>query len=298
MLPRLRYFFAQAVNGLWRSLGVTALAVVTIAMALGLLATFAIVLDNLARVADDLGREVGLSAYLAAGVAEPELRARAEEVAAWPEVAEAKATTSTAAMVWLREALGEDAVVLDGLSASVLPPSIEVRLVPRVWSGAAVARVARRLESVAGIEDVRYGQEDVERVHAMLGVARVAALAVGLALCLAAILIVSNTIRLAVYARRDEIEILSLIGATNAFVRAPFVIEGALQGMFGGLLAAGALVLTRHALTEGLRRGLAYAYAPIELMFAPVEVAGALLAVGLMLGLLGSALAVGKFIRV
>ncbi len=203
-MPRLRYFFAQAVNGLWRSLGVTALAVVTIAVALGLLATFAIVLDNLARVADDLGREVGLSAYLAAGVPEPELRARADEVAAWPEVAEARATTSTAAMVWLREALGEDAVVLDGLSASVLPPSIEVRLVPRIWSGAAVARIARRLESVAGIEDVRYGQEDVERVHALLGVARVAALAVGLALCLAAILIVSNTIRLAVYARRTR----------------------------------------------------------------------------------------------
>jgi cell division transport system permease protein len=298
VLPRLRFFLQQAMFGLWRSLGVTILSVVTIGIALGLLATFVVVLSNLKRVAGELGREVEISGYLERSTTASTAIARAKEVARWEHVASAEYTTSTTAMASFRTSLGRDAVILDGLPADVLPPSIEVRLEQRRWTTAEVRALADRLGRVRGIDDVRYGQDDVERVNALIGFLRIAALVVGAALCMSVVLLVSNTIRLTVYARRDEIEIMSLIGATDFFVRAPFLIEGAVQGLLGGLAALGGLVLMRQALVRGIELGLSYAYGPIELEFVPIELVGTLLLLGMLLGLVGSLLAVGKFVKV
>lgn len=298
MLPRLRFFFEQAVLGLWRSLGVTALAVITIGIALGLLATFAVAVGNLGRVADKLGAEVEISAYLARGVPEGQARLQVQEISQWDEVAAARFLTSTQAMSAFRDSLGQDALILEGLPADVLPPSIEVRLEPKEWTVGEVRAFASQLASLQSVDDVRFGQEEIERVHALVRFARLVAGVIAVVLCLAVVLLVSNTIRLTVYARRDEIEIMSLIGATDAFVRAPFVIEGAIQGLLGGLVAAGALVVLENALRESIHRGLSYAYGPIELEFVPLAFFFGLLALGVVLGLIGSLLAVGKFVRV
>lgn len=298
MLPRLRFFLEQAILGLWRSFGLTTLAVVTIGIALGLLATFAVVVGNLSRVAEQLGREVEISAYLDRTVTASQAAAHAAEIARWDSVAEARTLTSSQAMGAFQASLGEDAVILEGLPADVLPPSIEVRLEPKEWRTGEVKTIADRLAALAGVEDVRYGQEEIERVYALVRFARLAAGVIAIVLCMAVVLLVSNTIRLTVYARRDEIEIMSLIGATDAFVRAPFVIEGAIQGLLGGLLASVAPLALQNVLREGLRRGLSYAYGPIDLQFVPLAFLGVLLTLGVVLGLIGSLLAVGKFVRV
>ena len=298
MLPRLRFFLEQALLGLWRSFGVTVLAVVTIGIALGLLATFAVVVSNLARVADRIGADVEISAYLVRTASTADAEASRAQIAGWPEVSAARYVTSTQAMDAFRASLHEDAVILEGLPADVMPPSIEVRLASREWTAAEVAGVAGRLDAVALVEDVRYGQQEIERVHALLGFARVVALVVAVVLCLAVILLVSNTIRLTVYARRDEIEIQGLIGATDAFIRAPFVIEGAIQGWLGGTVAGVGLLVLEGVLEEGLRRGLSYAYGPIQIELVPASFLGALLVLGVLLGLIGSLLAVGKFVKV
>jgi cell division transport system permease protein len=298
MLPRLRFFVEQALLGLWRSLGVTALAVITIGIALGLLATFAVTVGNLARVAERLGAEVEISAYLSRETKEEAARAQAKEVSAWAGVATASFMSSSEAMAAFQKTLGEDAVILEGLPPDVLPPSIEVRLDAREWKVEEVRSFASKLAAIDGVEDVRFGQEEIERVHALVAFAKLAAGVIAIVLCLAVVLLVSNTIRLTVYARRDEIEIMTLIGATDAFVRAPFVIEGAIEGLLGGLVASSALVVLEGVLREGIRRGLSYAYGPIDLEFVPLAFLGALLALGVVLGLIGSLLAVGKFVRV
>lgn len=298
LLPRLRFFVTQAVYGLLRSAGVSSISVVTIGVALAILAVFFVALQNLARVADQLGREVEVSAYLARGLSDVDIAARRAEIAAWPGVAAVEVLTSSAAMGQFRESLGRDAIILDGLPADVLPPSLEVRLDERSWRVEEVRALGARLLSQPGIEDVRYGQEDIERLNSLLSFSRAAALAVGLILCLAVILLVSNTIRLAVYARRDEIEIMSLIGATDAFVRTPFVIEGAIQGFLGGVLACLVLVSMREALVRGLAVGLSYAYGPLEIDLVPTSFFLYALALGTGLGLLGSLFAAGRFVRV
>lgn len=298
MLTRLRFFVAQAVTGLWRTLGVTSLAVLTIAIALALLGTFAVVLTNLGRVAEQLGQEVEISAYLSPATSSTVAAQHAGRIGGWPGVTGARYVTSAEAMRWLEASLGDDRDVLGGLPADILPPSIEVQLEPKAWTTSQVSVIAERLAQIEGVDDVRYGQEDIQRVNALLGFSRVAASVIGLALCLAAMLIVSNTIRLTVYARREEIEVMSLIGATNAFVRTPFVLEGALQGMLGGGLAGAVLVAMEQALTSGLELGLSYAYGPVQLDFQPLVLTLGLIAVGALLGLVGGGLAVGRFVRV
>lgn len=298
LLPRLRFFVTQALHGLWRSAGVTSLSVVTIGVALAILAVFFVALDNLARVAEQLGREVEVSAYLQRDLSPEVIEARRAEVATWQEIQGVLVLSSSAAMAQFRDVLGRDAVILEGLPVDVLPPSLELRLADRGWRVEEVRSLGERLLELGGVEDVRYGQEDIERLNALLSFARASALVVSLVLCLAVILLVSNTIRLAVYARRDEIEIMSLIGATDAFVRTPFVIEGGIQGFLGGLLTCLVLVSLREALVQGLSVGLSYAYGPLELEFVPTEFFLYALILGTGLGLVGSLFAAGKFVRV
>jgi cell division transport system permease protein len=297
VLPKLRFFFRMALSALVRSLGVTILAVGTIGVALAVLATFAVVVDNLKRVADELGRDVSVSAYLAPELGAEEVAPYVKELETWPEVDRARFVSSETAMLEFKRALGDDAVLLDGLPDDVLPSSIELRLAARAWTAQEVQLVADRLVESPLVDDVRFGQDEIERVNALLGFARIAALILGVSLCLGTVLIVSNTIRLTVYARRDEIEIMSLVGATGAFVRAPFVLEGAIQGLIGGSIAGVGLIGLEEALRVGIERGLSYAYGPISLSFVPVEFLGYLVAAGFGLGLLGSVLAVGKFLK-
>lgn len=297
-MPTIRFFLRQAVYALLRSPAVTLLAVVTIALALAVLATFGVVLDNLTRAADQLGREVEISVYLDKATTSAQLRARRVELLGWSEVEAARELSSAAAMTEFKAGLGPDAVLLEGLPADLLPPSLELRLQRgRVWRATEVQALAARLRAMPGIDDVRYGQDQIERLTALLNASRIAAVVLGLALCGATVLIVSNTIRLTVFARRDEVEIMSLVGATDAFVRAPFILEGAIQGLLGSLIALVALL----SLGGGLRLALAEALAQlsaVELRFSPLRDAFGLIFAGLLLGVAGSMFAVRRVQRV
>ena len=280
-----------------RSLGVTVMAVATIGVSLAVLATFALVIQNLRRISGELGDQVGLSAYLDPNRFE-EGRKLAKAAAGWPGVERTWVLTSTEALSDFRRQLGRDAVLLEGLPTNVIPPSVEVRLFPRHWRVEEVAALAELLQAMDAVVDVRYGQEDIERVSALLGVARSSALILGIALCFATILVIYNTIRLTLYARRDEIEIMSLVGATASFLRIPFLIEGTVQGVMGGLVATVVIFALEDVLITRLEQGLAYARgAGIELQFVSPGFGLLLILSGALLGLAGSLLAMGRFLR-
>ena len=280
-----------------RSPGLTILSVGTIGTALAVLAVFAAMIQGISTVAEELGQDVELSAYMARD-AELDMLQHADEVERWVEVARVKVLTSSLAMATFREVLGPDAVILDGLPVDVLPPSLEVQLTRRQWAAEEVERIAQRLSTLENVEDVRFGQEDIQRLTTMLEVARLAALILGIALVLATVLIVSNTIRLTVYARRDEIAIMSLVGATPWFIRAPFILEGALTGVIGGGLATSILLGLEEVLRAGLQEALRFTYAEIAFDLVPWSWAAYLLLAGIILGVLGSGFAVGRFLKV
>jgi cell division transport system permease protein len=236
--------------------------------------------------------EVRISVYLAPGA---DLEAARAEAAHLAEGRAVEAVPSALALARLAESLGEEAVILEGLGAGVVPDSVEVATPGISLEGARA--LAARLRGVPGAVEVDYGTAWLEALEALVRRAKVAAIALFGVLALATAVLVSNTLRLAVFARRDEIEIMKLVGATDGFVAAPFLIEGSLQGLAGGALAALGLVGLHGAIVPRLQAAFPVAAGLTLADTLPPALLAALALGGGAVGLLGSALSVARTLR-
>jgi cell division transport system permease protein len=286
------YFLRRALDAMARGPRVTLVATGTIFVAAFLTGLFAGALHGAQRLLAAWAGEVQISVYLDPS-ADLE-KARAAAAAAAPGRA-VEVVTESEALRRFREALGPQAGLLDGLEPGVLPPSVEVRA-PGI--GAAEARaLAKRFESIPGAREVDYGSAWLERLERLLARLRWAGAALFAALAVGAAVLVANTLRLGVFARKDEIEIMKLVGATDAFVETPFLIEGLVQGVLGGALAAAALVAAAGLALPRIGAALGLAMAiPRSDLFPPVLLV-ALVAGGGALGTIASALAVRRELR-
>jgi len=292
MIFRPLHFTRRALEAMARGPYVAFVGAATIFVAVLATGLFAATLGGAERLLASWAGEVRISVYLAPGADLERARAAATRVAEGRSV---EAVPSEVALSRLAESLGDGARVLDGVGPGALPDAVEIAAPGISLEGARA--LAARLREVPGAEDVDYGTAWLEPLERFVRRARTAAAFLFAALALATAVLVSNTLRLAVFARREEIEIMKLVGATAAFVAAPFLIEGVIQGAVG----AGAAVLALLGLHAILlpRLGAAFALAG-RLTLAdtvPPALAAALLAGGAAVGLLGSALSVARALR-
>jgi cell division transport system permease protein len=289
----LRAVFLRALGGLRAAPFVHAVAALTVALAL-VLAGLAAGAGLAARaLLDAWGVGSEFTVYLADGLPDAEgagLRARVEELAGAP----ARLVPPAAALARLKTALGADAALLDDLPANPLPASIEVR--PAAADPGAREALAVALRRLPGVADVDRGQLLDARLAAVGDALRTGGAALLAVILLGAAALAGSAVRLGVWARREEIAILRLVGATPAFVRAPFLVEGLLAGLAGGVVAAAALLALAHRAAP-IARGL-----PLPDDLAPLALAspGHLVLVvvaGAALGLLASAVSVGRHLR-
>lgn len=287
----------RGLAGARRSPLIQAVAVGTIALSLVLVGGVQLVALNVARLESAWGGQAQMAVYLEEGTP----RERAEEIAAalgkLPGVETVRTIESRAAYERLRRSLGGRADLLDGVEESFLPTTLEVRLKPGVADVIRAHPAFERLAHAQGVEEVELLGEWVERLRAAQRLLRDLGLGIGLLVACACLYIVASTIRLGVFARREEIEILRLVGATNAFVKGPFLVEGALQGATGAVLATGILYgLYRLALprVEAVLSDLLLA-GPVR-FFGLSQLAMAI-GFGMLVGVIGSALALGRHVR-
>jgi cell division transport system permease protein len=184
---------------------------------------------------------------------------------------------------------------LDLLEENPLPSS--ARVVLQQHTPELVRAFAARAAEVGGVASVDYGDKAAETFLNVLRGLRWLSLVVGAVLCAAAGLMVSNVIRLTVFARRAEISIMQLVGASPLFVRAPYVLEGCLTGLLGGALAAGLLFGLGEAVTRHLQQNLNFDLSAYLVAGMEPRLALAMLGLGMALGFLGSLSAVGKYLR-
>ncbi|ABS24924.1 ABC transporter permease [Anaeromyxobacter sp. Fw109-5] len=236
--------------------------------------------------------EVRLSVYLAPG-ADLE-RARAAAVALAPG-RRVEAVPSEVALSRLAESLGAEAHLLDGVGPGALPDAVEIEA-PGI-SLLDARELAARLRAVPGADDVDYGTAWLEGLERFVTRARAAGFVLFGALALATAILVSNTLRLAVFARREEIEIMKLVGATDAFVAAPFLLEGLLQGLLGAGAAVLALVGVYGLVVPRLAAAVSAAGGLTLADTLPPALLLALLGGGAGIGLLASALSVARALR-
>jgi cell division transport system permease protein len=292
LLRALGYFFEEALTSLWRSRLMNALSVGTIAVSLFVLGAFLTVASNLNEVVTRWTRKVQVTFYL-----EDRLEARIRDslVARLqddPAVERIELVTREQALERFRALFRDLRALPEDLGENPFPASLEATLRSEHQSAQEVRRVVAEFENAPGVEEVHYDLLWIERLATTVRLVRGAGGLLGGILVLAGVFTISNVIKLTVYARQDELDIMRLVGATRAYVRGPFVVEGMLQGGVGGALSVGLLWLTfrvfaKDALAASDVLGRA-------VVFLPTELGIAIVLGGMAVGVVGSLVSLGR----
>ena len=263
----------------------SALSITTIAFSLFAVGLFGLVVLNIRQALDRVEERVEIRAFVAEKTPVEVLALAAVDVGKYPEIQRVDLVTQEDALERARKELGE---FKDVFEAEFLPASLDVRLKPGFRYPSTVRHVADRLRALDFVDDIRFGEEWITQLYRLRNIAGVAGVALGLAFAAVAVIIIGATIRMAVLARSREISIMRLVGATDGYVRRPFLIEGFFKGILGGLLA---LFLTWIAMR------LVDGYLNFQTVFFDRRLALLGIVCGAKIGLLGSAVSVGRHLR-
>ncbi|MBW1988148.1 MAG: ABC transporter permease [Deltaproteobacteria bacterium] len=279
--------FYRAVADVRENLGLHVLAASTIGLIFLLSGTFALALENLSALMERWHDNARIMVYLEDGAADEaggDIGSALEKI---PGVTAVDFISAKRALEELSGQLGAQAGVLEGLEENPLPDAYELTV--DLSLGAEVVRTAARMAGeIPGVADVEYGQAWLSRFEVFVRLFRVFALSLGILLLVAGVFITASTIRLVLYNRAEEISIMRLVGATEGFIRAPFYIQGAFQGLAGGLLALALLAILYAAAASGMSGSMVLGgFSP---RFLPAWAAAAGLVLACATGLAGAAL--------
>ena len=287
----MRLLSREALLSFRRAPLLSVLSVTTIAFSLFTVGLFGLVAVNLRQALRGIEERVEIVAYILRGTPAETVALATQDISAFPEVKEVGFVSEEEALRRARSELIEFRDAYRDLQVNPLPASIEVRLKDGYRDAATVERVAQRLKGFGFIDDVRYGREWVQKLDHLRNLTGLVGLVIGLAFAAVAVVIIGVTIRLTIMQRAREISIMRLVGATNWFIRGPFLLEGALKGLLGGLLSLvlcyGGYVLFRDKSGGTLA----------DLIFFRPEHMMVLVVFGVLLGLGGSLVSVGRHLR-
>jgi cell division transport system permease protein len=280
----MRLAFREALAAFRRAPLLSALGIVTIAFSLFAFGLFALVALNIRTALVAVEERVEIRAFVAEGTSVEAVAAAMGDIGSFPEVTQVLYVSPEQALERARRELGEFADVFE---SAFLPASMDIRLRPGFRDPATVRSVASRLSTYEFVDDVRYGQEWVQKLYDLRTLATVTGMGLGVAFSAVAVIIIGATIRTAVLARSREIWIMRLVGATDWFIRAPFLIEGFMKGVMGGALALGLTWLAHRTISRNF----------IETVFFDADIALIGVLVGALMGFLGSMFSVGRHLR-
>jgi cell division transport system permease protein len=281
------YSFREALAAFRRTPLLTMLSVVAIGFSLFVVGLFGLTAYNIRRAIEQVEEKVEVVAYLNDDVQPQQVAVAEQEIRALPEVASVRSVSKTEAMATAMQTMEEFKDVSADLEANPFPASLEVRLKPGQRTPAVVARVAKHLGAYPFVEDVRYGREWLDKIFILRQILGGAASIIGGAFALVAAIVIATAVRIAVFARREEISIMRLVGATDGFIRKPFLLEGLATGFAGGILSA--------LLTYAAFRVLDATMLRIE--WLPGSYVLLVVVTGTVFGLLSSAAAVRRHLR-
>ena len=291
----LGYFLRKALGNIWTNPFLSLVTLSTIAISMLILGLFALIYLNVQEFLHQLGDELQITAYLQKTLSTVQAEVLRNKIADWPEVENISHVSKEQALTRFRVQLGEYGGILEGLKDNPLPASLEVKLSPRFGRAGNIEELSNRLERLPGVDEVQYGRRWVAKLRIFVDLIKLIGLTVGGLLLFATIFVISNTIKLTFYSRQEELEIMRLVGATDFFIKVPFLLEGLLHGVGGALLAAGGLSLLILFLFSHLDLPLRLAMLPGSL--PPVQLVGGFLGLGLVLGVLGSTVSLRRLLR-
>ena len=285
VLRALGYFFQEAFTSLWRSRLVNAVSVGTIAVSLFVLGAFLTVAGNLGDVVSRWTEKIQIIVYLEDDIEDRVQQSLENRLQEDPAVESIELVDREQALARFRELFRDLSSLPDDLGENPFPASLEVNLRGSHQAPSEVQRLAGVFAEVPGVQEIQYDLLWIERLATGVRLLRGVGAFLGGILVLAGVFTISNVIRLTVYAREDELDIMRLVGATRAYVKGPFVVEGMIQGGLGGLAAAGMLWLALRWLASDVSSSELLGRAAFAL---PSGIAGALVVGGMVVGVVGS----------
>jgi cell division transport system permease protein len=283
------YTLRESVSGFRRAMVSSLLSVATITISLILVGIFAAVTINASRLIDTLRSRLDMEAFLTEPVTEDEVTGLQSRITDLEGIEKVVFISKDEAMKVFKQETGDD--ITKVLDFNPLPPSFKIMLKEPYRTSAKTHAIYERITAIQGVDTVVYRRVLLELIDQRSASVNKVMLGLGIAVSLTAIFLVANTIRLAITAKRRLIRTMELVGATRGFIRRPFIIEGVLQGFFGGLAASGIMFL----LFEYAAKLVSEEFAPYLRM--PPLFYVSVLGTGMLLGLAGSLISVVRFVR-
>ncbi|HTK82375.1 MAG TPA: permease-like cell division protein FtsX [Bacteroidota bacterium] len=282
------YIVKEGLSGFRRAKLAAVGSIITIAIALLLVGVFYVISSNTSRIVEGIRERVEMEAFLQQPVGEQRVAEIQKALMNVRGVDHVTFVSKEEAARIFKEEFGEE--IKDVLDFNPLPPSFKVFLQEPYRTTAKADEVSTAIKNISGVDEVVYRKGMLEFIEKQAGILYYIGLGIGILISISAIFLVSNTIRLAIYAKRKSIQTMKLVGASRWFVRAPFLVEGLFQGILGGGISAALLYYMIGAATQFVSDDLALFLRADMLMYA------FMVAAGIVLGLFGSAVSVRRFI--
>jgi len=289
-----RHTLIEALLNLWRNRFMNLVAAFATAVSLLVLGLFLLLAHNLSRLVAQVGSEVSMSVYLRADASDEQRDRILDSLKGRAEVASSEYLSREAALEKFRRLFPALREVAESLEENPLPASVEVHVADGHREPEELRRFAQELKSLPGVEDAAFDLPWVTRLRELVTTSRVAGVALGGVLGMAAILTITSVIRMSIYSRQQEIEILRLVGATRTYIAAPFLLESSLLGILGGGLSLGVLYALHRRVAASPAELVPILHDLLASSFLPQTTSALLLLVGLAAGVLGGALSLRK----
>lgn len=292
------YIARQTLQGIRYNPWTHVIATVTVSLAVFIFCAFLLILHNANQLLNVWQTRVEITVYLDTGLPAPRQQGVLEEIKGMGGVVQAHLVSEEEALRRFKATLGQNRALLEGLSSNPLPASVELKVAESTLRASGeLKQLLGRIGALAGVESIQSGEDWVERLAVLKKGMTAASVMLGGGLLVAVIFIISNTIKLTVYARAEEVEIMRLVGATDGFIRAPFVLEGMLQGFAGTALALALILVGFHFTASVWNDSIQGVLLGIRLTFFPWRWVWGLLAGGFLVGGLASFLSLARFLQ-
>jgi len=299
IFSNLSYFIEEGFRSVQGNKFISAVAIATIGFALMIFGAFLIVYSNVNHITAGWVQEVEINAYLKESV--PPDRVDEIKKILWEnrEIATIEYVSKEEVLKRFRSDHPDSVYLLEGLADNPLPASFEIGLSESAQNRDAVDRLVERIREIPDLDEIQYGQEWTRSLLTFMNILRLIGFILGGMLGVAIIFIIANTVRLTVYARRDELAVMRLIGATNGFIKGPFLMEGLFQGLLGALLSLLFLFVMYHFWIPRLKQSAGIFFLQdISISFLSFTMILWIVLAGMLLGLFGSLMSLGRFLKI
>ena len=288
-------FFKRAIDDIFKNTFLNLVTIITISLSILITSAFILFFINTSEIINSWKKGLRIMAYLKPDVSSTELAYLKQAIQSLDGVENLRFIAKAEALSQLKTQMQHQASLLENLTENPLPDSIEIRMTATVESWQRIASLAAQIEMLTQVHEVEYGQRWIGRFIHLFNLFKLAGYAMGALFFMAAIFIVANTIRLVIYSRREEVEIMRLVGATDNFIKVPFYFEGLIQGALGAVVGLGILYLAFFFITANVEQE--FLPGIFHLKFIPPAILGEILLGSMLVGWLGCYISLKQFLK-